>query len=94
MKRYPPKPLPYDADGDAIFDEAFSVASTTECTGLIPSAPASGAEADSYSDMPLSSASFWYGVNYSDSGEAEVTVLTITMYGQVADIMQYAAQNK
>ena len=62
MKRYPPKPLPYDADGDAIFDEAFSVASTTECTGLIPSAPASGAEADSYSDMPLSSASFWYGV--------------------------------
>ena len=51
MKRYPPKPLPYDADGDAIFDEAFSVASTTECTGLIPSAPASGAEADSYSDI-------------------------------------------
>ena len=48
MKRYPPKPLPYDADGDAIFDEAFSVASTTE---LIPSAPASGAEADSYSDI-------------------------------------------
>lgn len=53
-----------------------------------------GVTADSYSDMPLSSASFWYGVNYSDSGEAEVTVLTITMYGQVADIMQYAAQNK
>ena len=51
MKRSPPKPLPYDADGDAIFDEAFSVASTTECTGLIPSAPASGAEADSYSDI-------------------------------------------
>ncbi len=51
MKRYPPKPLPYDADGDAIFDEAFSVASITECTGLIPSAPASGAEADSYSDI-------------------------------------------
>ena len=51
MKRYPPKPLPYDADGDAIFAEAFSVASTTECTGLIPSAPASGAEADSYSDI-------------------------------------------
>lgn len=51
MKRYPPKPLPYDADGDAIFDESFSVASTTECTGLIPSAPVSGAEADSYSDI-------------------------------------------
>ena len=56
MNRYPPKPPLYDADNDAIFDETFNVASSTECTGLIPSAPLSGSEADSYSeiyDVPL-----------------------------------------
>ena len=51
MKRYPPKPPLYDADGDSIFDETFNVASSTECTGLIPSAPLSGAQADSYSEI-------------------------------------------
>ncbi len=43
--------LPVDETGDALFDETFNVASTTECTGLIPAAPVSGAAADSYSDI-------------------------------------------
>ncbi len=42
---------PIDETGNPLFDETFNVASTTECTGLIPSAPVSGAAADSYSDI-------------------------------------------
>lgn len=36
----PDKKLPYNAeDGRELFDNLFAVASTTECTGLIPAAP-------------------------------------------------------
>lgn len=53
------RPLPYDAqDDDELFDELYSVASATECTGLIPAAPVSEASVDSYSDIydvPLAS---------------------------------------
>ncbi|MGI5966328.1 MULTISPECIES: hypothetical protein [Anaerotruncus] len=49
---------PFDADdGRDLFDDLFSVASATECTGLIPAAPADEPEVDSYSeiyDIPLS----------------------------------------
>ena len=40
-----------------LFDDLFSVASSTECTGLIPNIADSDAELDSYSDIydiPLS----------------------------------------
>ena len=51
------RPLPYDAeDGEELFDDSMSVSSMTECTGLIPSAPVSEPEIDSYSaiyDIPL-----------------------------------------
>lgn len=51
------RPLPYDAeDGEELFDETMSVSSMTECTGLIPAAPVSEPEIDSYSaiyDIPL-----------------------------------------
>lgn len=49
---------PYDAqDDDELFDESFTVMSSTECTGLIPSAPTDEAQIDSYAeiyDIPLS----------------------------------------
>lgn len=49
--------LPYDAqDEEELFDDQMSVSSMTECTGLIPSAPVSEPEIDSYSaiyDIPL-----------------------------------------
>ena len=47
---------PIDQDDDKLFDEQFSVASSTDCTGLIPAAPANEAEAESYGelyDIPL-----------------------------------------
>ena len=44
--------MPYDAeDGRVLYDDPYEVASTTECTGLIPAAPASPSEVDSYSDI-------------------------------------------
>ena len=44
--------MPYDAEeGRVVYDDAFDVASATECTGLIPSAPISASEADAYSDI-------------------------------------------
>lgn len=50
--------LPYDAQDDReLFEDTFSVASSGECTGMIPAAPAHPAEVDSYSeiyDIPLS----------------------------------------
>lgn len=42
---------PIDQDGNALFDELYPVASAMECTGLIPAAPATTAEVDSYSDI-------------------------------------------
>ena len=49
---------PYDAeDEEELFDNLFSVASSTECTGLIPGTADSDAEVDAYSeiyDIPLS----------------------------------------
>lgn len=42
---------PIDQEGDELFDELYPVASAMECTGLIPAAPASTAEVDSYSDI-------------------------------------------
>lgn len=51
------RPLPYDAqDGEELFNDSMSVSSMTECTGLIPAAPVSEPEIDSYSaiyDIPL-----------------------------------------
>ncbi len=48
-------PLPKDADKaervEQIYNEMFSVASATECTGLIPTPPVDKAEADSYTDI-------------------------------------------
>ena len=44
--------MPYDAEDDRVlYDDPFDVVSTTECTGLIPAAPASAAQVDSYSDI-------------------------------------------
>ena len=44
------RPLPYDAqDGEELFNDSMSVSSMTECTGLIPAAPVSEPEIDSYS---------------------------------------------
>lgn len=59
MNRYPENPTrPYDEeDQESLFDNLFSVASNTECTGLIPGTAVSDAELDSYSeiyDIPLS----------------------------------------
>ena len=49
---------PYDAqDNRELFEDVFSVASTTDCTGLIPAAPDSASEVESYGeiyDIPLS----------------------------------------
>lgn len=51
-------PHPYNlSDDDDLYDENFAVASTMECTGLIPAAPASVQDVDSYNeiyDIPLS----------------------------------------
>lgn len=53
-----PHAQPYDNEDDReLFDNLFAVASSMECTGLIPAAPDSSAEVDSYSDIydiPLS----------------------------------------
>lgn len=45
------KRRPLDQDDDELFDELFSVASSMECTGLIPAAPVSASQADSYGDI-------------------------------------------
>lgn len=47
------KPLPYnEEDGRELFDNLFAVASTTECTGLIPAVPGGEPEETaSYSDI-------------------------------------------
>lgn len=55
-----PKPIgSYDSlDDRELYDDMLSVMSSTECTGLIPSAPADESELDSYSqiyDIPFSS---------------------------------------
>lgn len=53
-----PPPMPYAAGGPDSEEEAFAVASTQECTGLIPAAPQDGADAEAYReiyDIPLSS---------------------------------------
>ena len=42
---------PVGPDGEELFDEMYPVASSMECTGLIPAAPAAPAEVDSYSDI-------------------------------------------
>ena len=49
MQDKPKRPL--DQNDDEIFNEMFSVASSMECTGLIPSAPTTDAAADSYTDL-------------------------------------------
>lgn len=52
----PTPPLPEDAQGDPLFEQEFPVASSMECTGLIPAAPSTESEVDSYSslyDIPL-----------------------------------------
>ncbi len=57
--RYPLYPLsesksslPYDDEDDReLFENLFPVASSMECTGLIPAAPESADEVDSYSDI-------------------------------------------
>ena len=59
MNHTPHNPIfPYDAqDEEELFDDLFSVASSTECTGLIPGTAGSDAEVDAYSeiyDIPLS----------------------------------------
>lgn len=51
------KHLPYDCNDEReLFDDSFHAASMSECTGLIPTAPASQSEVQSYSqiyDIPL-----------------------------------------
>lgn len=42
---------PVGPDGEELFDEMYPVASSMECTGLIPAAPAAPAEVDSYGDI-------------------------------------------
>ena len=47
---------PVGPDGEELFDGMYPVASSMECTGLSPAAPAAPAEVDSYSeiyDIPL-----------------------------------------
>lgn len=56
MEPYGPHPSDGE-DSEDLYNELFSVASMTECTGLIPSAPENEAEVDSYSeiyDIPMS----------------------------------------
>lgn len=51
---------PIGENGRELFDNDFSVASASECTGLIPGAPISGSEVDAYSelyDIPLAQSS-------------------------------------
>ncbi|MCI9415385.1 MAG: hypothetical protein HFJ79_09470 [Clostridiales bacterium] len=48
--------LPLDDKNEQLFDEMYPVASSMECTGLIPAAPATESEVESYSeiyDIPL-----------------------------------------
>ena len=56
-KEHGQPPLPIDHEDDReLFDEQFGVASATECTGLMPTPPATSQEVDSYSeiyDVPL-----------------------------------------
>ena len=48
----PGSSLPYDNEDDReLFDNLFPVASSMDCTGLIPAAPESSEEVDSYSDI-------------------------------------------
>lgn len=51
------RPAPYDEQDDReLFDDIYTVASATECTGLIPAAPINENAVDSYSeiyDVPL-----------------------------------------
>ncbi|MCI8553719.1 MAG: hypothetical protein HFJ80_02080 [Clostridiales bacterium] len=47
---------PLDQEDDELYDELYPVASSMECTGLIPAAPATESEAESYGqiyDIPL-----------------------------------------
>ena len=47
--------LPYDSSDGQPYEELYGVASSTECTGLIPSAPLDPAEVSSYQaiyDLP------------------------------------------
>lgn len=57
MEKGKQTPRPFDADDEReLFDEQFSVASATECTGLIPTPPVTEPEVNSYSeiyDIPL-----------------------------------------
>ena len=49
--------LPYDSPDGQPYEELYGVASSTECTGLIPSAPLDPAEVSSYQaiyDVPMS----------------------------------------
>ncbi|MBC8569882.1 hypothetical protein [Zongyangia hominis] len=50
-------PRPYDMlDDEELYDEMMEVASATECTGLMPAAPITKPETESYSkiyDIPL-----------------------------------------
>lgn len=57
MKNHYPHDKRKPNDDDIPFDEPFSVASATECTGLMPFAPGDTSEIDSYEDIydiPLS----------------------------------------
>lgn len=53
MNNRPYRPEPYSSPQEEEFppDDRFSVASATDCTGLIPSAPASEAEVASYGEI-------------------------------------------
>ena len=46
------KRMPKNPDTDkTMFENTFSVASTTECTGLVPAAPADRDKVESYADI-------------------------------------------
>ena len=57
MKQHNSGSMPYDReDEEELYREMLSVASSTECTGLIPSAPLTQPMVDSYGeiyDLPL-----------------------------------------
>ena len=57
MKKEHKPILPYDHPDGQPYEELYGVASSTECTGLIPSAPTDPAEVASYQaiyDVPMS----------------------------------------
>ncbi len=57
MKKNNHPPRPYDAvDEEELYEEMMDVASSTECTGLMPTPPVTKRETESYSkifDIPL-----------------------------------------